>query len=244
MKRILTPLLTALCLLNGLSAHAHGIWFAERSGEFAMIYGHGSEDSNMVKRQRLVTSIAAYDFDGKAIPTALKATDLLLLVDMQNRPPIVAATLDNGYWTKGPDNKWVGKPKNEVPGAQESGQYVKYAVALRRLPDQGLPLIPGHALQIQPVDKPFPERMGDALRLRVLFDGKPAAGAKVTTDYVNDPDAKPLVADADGVVTVRIRNQGLNVVTAAFESKAADPAKADKVGHFASLSFVLKHLPE
>jgi uncharacterized GH25 family protein len=82
------------------------------------------------------------------------------------------------------------------------------------------------------------------LRLRVLYEGKPVAGALVLGDFVNDPDAKPIESGADGSVVLKVRNQGLNVITAQLATPPEDPVKTDKVEHLASLSFVLAHAPD
>jgi uncharacterized GH25 family protein len=86
--------------------------------------------------------------------------------------------------------------------------------------------------------------MGQALRLKVLYKGKPVAGAKISEDFVNDPDQKPLKTGKDGTVTIKVRNQGLNVIHATFESAPEDPAKTKQVESVATLSFVLPHEPE
>ena len=244
MKQLL-PLFVALTGFSfALQASAHGIWFAQRAGELAMIYGHGAEDLDMLKRQSKVQNVAAFDAAGAAVQTTLKVAGPLLLVDTQNRPAVLAGMLDNGYWTEGADGKWVNKSRDEVPGAKKSGRYIKYAVHLRAALTAPLGALPGHTLQIVPVATKLPDHKDQPIRLRVLFNGKPVAGAKVLQDYVNDPDATPLTTAQDGTVTLNVRNQGLNVITAAYESPPDDPAKADKTGHFASLSFVLEHAPE
>jgi nickel transport protein len=66
----------------------------------------------------------------------------------------------------------------------------------------------------------------------------------VLHDYVNDPDGTPVKTAADGTVTIKVRNQGLNVITAIFDGPADDPSKVDKIEHLATLSFVLPHAPE
>lgn len=225
-------------------AQAHGIWFAQRSGELALIYGHGGEDLDMIKRFDKVTAITAFDSAGAPVKTSLRKTDHLALVDMQSKPAIVAAVLDNGYWTKGADDKWVNKGRNEVPGARESGRYIKYTVYLKEPLSKPLGTLPGQVLQIVPVGAKLPHHMNDAMTVRVLFNGKPAPGAKVIRDYVTDPDQKPLIAGKDGAVTFRVRNQGLNVVGASFDAPPDDPVKATKNGLYATLAFVLQHAPE
>lgn len=54
---------------------------------------------------------------------------------------------------------------------------------------------------------------------RILFNGKAVQGAKVINDIVNDPDQKPLISNHEGVVTLPLRNQGLNVVAAIYDEK-------------------------
>jgi len=236
--------LAAAAVLSSAGAQAHGIWFAQRSGDLALIYGEGADDLDMVKRQPLITAVTAYDAFGKPVPTALEVNGRLLLVDTKEKPAIVAAVLDNGIWSKTPEGKWLKKGKNEVPGALTSGHNFKYAVHLRSPLRSALPSLPGHTLQIVPVDSTLPEKLGQNLRLRVLYQGKPVAGALVLSDFVNDPDARPVESGADGGVVIKVRNQGLNVVTALLAAPPEDPLKTDKVEHLASLSFVLAHAPE
>lgn len=243
---ILLKFILLLSALAGIAplAHAHGIWFAQRSGELALIYGHGGEDLDMIKRYDKVTNISAFDAAGAPLKTTLRKTDHLALVDMSAKPAIVAAVLDNGYWSKGPDDKWVNKGKDEVPGAKESGRYIKYTVFLKQPLAKPLGALPGHVLQIVPVTTKLPHHMNDAMTVRVLFNGKPAPGAKVIRDYVTDPDQKPMLTGKDGTVTLRVRNQGLNVIGASYEAPPDDPVKATKNGLHATLAFVLQHGPE
>jgi nickel transport protein len=210
---------------------AHGIWFAQRAGEFAMIYGHGAEDLNLVKRQQKITSISGFDAQLKPVVAKLKPVDPLMLVDVAKDASVVAATMDNGVWTQGPDNKWVGKTKDEVAGYKDSGHYLKYALHLRELPKGALTPVPGVAAQIIPVSEKFPSHRGE--KLRVFWD-----------DYVNDPDQKPRVVGKDGIVTVTVRNQGLNVLKAEINTAPQDAAKTKKTEHLVTLSFALQHIPE
>jgi hypothetical protein len=53
-----------------------------------------------------------------------------------------------------------------------------------------------------------------------------------------------LKSAADGSVTIKVRNQGLNVVAAIFDGPSNEPTKADKMEHLATLTFVLPHAPE
>jgi nickel transport protein len=226
------------------TASAHGIWFAQRAKQLALIYGIGADDLDSVKRLPLVKSVAGYDAAWKPVVTTLRVAGPLVMVDSEAPTTAVAAVLDNGTWSKTPDGEWVKKGKDEVPNATKSEHTFKYAVHLTAPMTSPLPALPGQTLQILPVDAALPAEMGKPLKLRVLLNGKPAAGARVLTDLVNDPDATPLKTAADGSVTINIRNQGLNVVTAILDGPTDDPGKYDKIEHLATLSFVLPHAPE
>lgn len=232
------------CMGAASVAQAHGIWFAERSNQLALIYGLGADDLDMIKRQPKVKSVTAYDEQGKEVPTQLTASGPLLVVNTDSQPAIVAGVLDNGLWSKTPDGNWYNKGKDEVPNATISMHTYKYAVQLRKLLHGPMPILPGQKLQVVPVGNQLPDRMGQPLTVRVLFNGKPIAGAEVQPDLVNDPDSKPLRTGLDGAVKIKVRNQGLNVIVAKYDSPPAEPAKVGSDEHEATLSFVLPHLPE
>jgi len=50
--------------LTATSVQAHGIWFAQRSGALAMIYGEGASDDAIVENMARVQHLAAYDASG------------------------------------------------------------------------------------------------------------------------------------------------------------------------------------
>jgi nickel transport protein len=226
------------------ASYAHGIWFAQRATQLALIYGVGADDLDSVKRLPLIKSMAGYDADWKPVETSLRVAGPLLLVDSESDPAVVAAVLDNGIWSKTPDGEWLKKGKDEVKNATVSEHTFKYAVHIRAPLSTAVPPLAGQTLQIVPVEPKLPDQMGQPLKLRVLFQGKPVAGARVLSDFVNDPDGKPVKTAADGGVTINVRNQGLNVIVAILDSPSDEPAKADKIEHCATLSFVLPHAPE
>lgn len=226
------------------AAHAHGIWFAQRATQLALIYGVGADDLDSVKRLPLIENVAGYDAQWKPIPTQLRVAGPLLLVDSDGEPVVVAAVLQNGIWSRTPDGEWLKKGRDEVPNATISEKTIKYAVHIVGALSTPLPPLPEHTLQLVPVDATLPAKMGQPLKLRVLHKGKPVAGARVLTDFVNDPDGQPVKSAADGSVTIKVRNQGLNVVTAIFDGPPDEPTKIDKIEHLATLSFVLPHAPE
>jgi uncharacterized GH25 family protein len=247
MKR-LNKAVALMALVAGLAAtgaaQSHGIWFAQRATQLALLYGIGADDLDMVKRFSMVSSMKGYDADGKPVPTALHVDGRLVLVDLENQPAIVTAVLDNGTWSRTPDGKWHKQGRDEQPTATVSEKNTKYAVHIVGPLTKPLPLLPEQTLQIVPVEGKLPALLGQPIKLRVYFKGKPVAGARVMHDWLNDPDGKPERTGADGTVTIPVRNQGLNVIVAILDSPSEEPKKYDRLEHLATLSFVLPHAPE
>ena len=229
----------AFLVVSAIHLDAHGIWFAQRAGQLALIYGEGAEDGVIVSKLPGVRAVAAYDAGGAPLATKLIPSDHLLFVDTQQKPAVVTAVLDNGIWTVTPDGGEVNKPKNEVPGARSAGRYYKYAVHLLARLQKPLAALPDQTLQLAPIAAELPRHSGAPLTLRALFDGKPLANAEVTVDFVNDPEGTPMRTGADGTVTVKVRNKGMNVVSVVHETPVANSIAFDKVQHRATLSFVL-----
>ena len=240
LKKISVLLLTTLICAQ---VSAHGIWFAERSKQLAMIYGVGADDLDAVLRLPKVASIQGFDEDWDKVDVELTPTGPLLLVTSDDYPVAVSAVLNNGIWSNTGEGHWIGKGRDEVPNAILSEETIKYAVHLRG-PLRKVPYIKTQVLQIVPVGDSFPLMLGEIQTYQVLHKGKPVAGAKVKNDFVNDPDAQPLISDKDGKVTFPIRNQGLNVVVATYDAPTDRPQIIDKYELLATLSFVLPHAPE
>lgn len=236
---------SAVALLGGAAAaDAHGIWFAQRSKQLALIYGVGADDLDMVKRQPMVTGIAGYDADYQPVPTSLRVAGAIMVVDSDEPTTVVTAVLDNGTWSKAKDGEFYKKGRDEMPESTLSEWTVKYAVRLNGPLARPLPLFPDQKLQISPVGTAIPAEMGKPITLRVTLNGQPVAGVMMQNDYVNDPDQKPVLTDANGMVTLPVRNQGLNVIAGTYEGKSDQPAKYDRIEYRATLTFVLPHAPE
>lgn len=235
-------LLAGSLALSGV-AQAHGIWFAQRAKQIGLIYGVGADDLDMVRRLPLIKGVVGYDAAQKPVPTSLRAAGPIVVVDSEQPLSIVGAWMDNGIWSKGKDGEWQKKGRDEVPDAVLSERTMKFTVHLIGQTPVAVPMIAEHKLQVVPVDA-IPTQLGKPMKVKVLFEGKPAKGAKVLRDYVNDPDAKPLETGADGTVTLDVRNQGLNVLAATFVGPTDDKVKYDHIEYLATLSFVLAHAPE
>ena len=227
-----------------IAAQAHSIWFAQRARQLAMIYGVGADDLDAVGRLDKVTSVTGFDESWQPVETKLRAAGAIPVVDSDEPVAVVAAIMDYGDWVKMPDGEWHNANRKAYPGATLAEHNMKYALHIRQMPKGAIPMLPGHKLQIVPASDILPPTMGMPVILKAFYDGKPAPGVQILTDYVNDPDQTPLVTGPDGTVTFPVRNQGLNVVTGILLAKPDDPTLYDHVEHRATLSFVLPHKPE
>jgi uncharacterized GH25 family protein len=227
-----------LALIAGLagSAAAHGVWLAERYGQTLLVYGHGAADDAYDPTK--IKMVRAFDQSGGELAVGVVPRERHAALELPEEAALVAVHFDNGYWTKRADGSWVNEPRSAVPDAQQAGHYVKHLLAVLK-PGASIAPQPDLALQILPLVDPLQLAADATLPVRVLFDGAPLEGAKVIADYVNRADDPPLLTDAKGEAAVLVRNQGLNVIAVAHDVATPGDPDADKIGHFATLSFTL-----
>tara|TARA_R110000787_G_scaffold134038_1_gene246440 strand:+ start:314 stop:1102 length:789 start_codon:yes stop_codon:yes gene_type:complete len=259
LPKVLAVTTVMLGTLAATSVQAHGIWFAQRANQLALVYGVGADDLDMVKRLPKMESFTGYDENWNKVDAKLITAGPMVLVGGDDFPVAVSAVMNNGIWSKTADGKWHAKGKDEVPDAIISQKTYKYAVHYRGMLPQNIPSLPTQKLQIIPVAEgtpalrdgkydlhgdSMPVEVGDHLKIKVLFEGKPVSGAHVKRDFVNDADQQPWTTGEDGTVTIRVRNQGLNVIGATYVGPPDEPKRINEIEHFATLSFVLPILPE
>ncbi len=225
------------------AANAHGIWFAQRAKQLALIYGIGADDLDMVKRLPQVESVTAYDADYKPIKVTPRVAGAIVLIDTDAQPTLVAAIMPYGIWSRVGDGEFEKKTLQEMPNATVSTKNIKYALSIQGPLSKPIPALPTLALQIVP-DGPIPDKLGAPMRYKVLYNGKPQANVRMINDMVNDPDAQEVMTSANGTVTMPVRNQGINVIRAVFDGPSDQPKLYKQIEHTSTLSFVLPHRPE
>ena len=151
-----TVAIVATSLLCGSQAYSHGMWFAERSSQLAVIYGVGADDLDTVKRFDKITSIIGYDSAWEEVDAQLIKAGPMVLVGGDDYPDAVSAVMNNGIWAKTKNGKWHAKGRDEVPDAVTALKTMKYAVHIRGML-RDVPIINSQTLQIIPV-KGAPDR--------------------------------------------------------------------------------------
>ena len=227
-------LLLLAALFTG-QVSAHGLWTEERRGNIEVVYGHGAED-NAFKSQK-ISGAWAYDASGKMIPVSVERLADHARLKPLKPPAVMAVALNNGMWSQTADKKWINEGRSKVPGATEATQTFKYSLAIYQ-PGAKLPKLDQIKLLILPEVDPLTVGPGKSLPVRVLLDGKPAAGVKLYGDYRSAPNTLSTETDKDGRAQVLVRNEGLNVIAAQVEVPVRDSADVDSRGLFSSLTFL------
>ena len=227
--------LAVLGLLFATQVSAHGLWTEQRRGHLEVIYGHGAEDEAF--KARKVSGAWAYDAGGRMIPvTVQRLVDQARLQPLKP-PAVLAVAFDNGLWSQTPDKKWVNQGHSQVPGAVETTQALKYSLAIYQAGAK-LPKLDQLRMVIVPEVDPLTVGPGQSLPVRVLIDGKPAAGVKLIGDYRSAPNTLSTETDKDGRAQVLVRNEALNVIAAQVEVPVKDSADVNSRGLFTSLTFL------
>ncbi len=227
-------LLLIAALFTG-QVSAHGLWTEERRGNIEVVYGHGAED-NAFKSQK-ISGAWAYDASGKMIPVSVERLADHARLKPLKPPAVMAVALNNGMWSQTADKKWINEGRSKVPGATEATQTFKYSLAIYQ-PGAKLPKLDQIKLLILPEVDPLTVGPGKSLPVRVLLDGKPAAGVKLIGDYRSAPNTLSTETDKDGRAQVLVRNEGLNVIAAQVEVPVKDSVDVDSRGLFSSLTFL------
>lgn len=131
-------------------------------------------------------------------------------------------------------------------------RYAKYAktlVEVGRAGPRAFSRPAGHPLEFVPLRDPSELRPGDSLALRIVYRGRPLAGARAHAGYVaalsspSTADTAPpvpdahLTADADGVIRVAVTSAGLWNVRMIHVAQSDPGSGADWDTHWATLVF-------
>ncbi|WP_458729959.1 DUF4198 domain-containing protein [Pseudomonas brenneri] len=227
--------LAVLGLLFATQVSAHGLWTEQRRGHIEVVYGHGAEDEAF--KANKVSGAWAYDASGRMIPVTVQRLNDQARLQPLKSPAVLAVAFDNGLWSQTPDKKWVNQGRSQVPGAIETTQALKYSLAIYQAGAK-LPSLDQLKMVIVPEVDPLTVGPGKLLPVRVLIDGKPAAGIKLIGDYRSAPNTLSTETDQDGRAQVLVRNEALNVIAAQVEV----PVKGDSEIQTRALSSSLTFL--
>ena len=235
-KKFLAAMLGAAMGLGmyAAPADAHGVFFANRVDMKTLVLGEGPLDN--AYNPDCVQRIDAYDVNFQ--PTRVERVDGEKNVSIVPGDDlgVTATFFDYGYFAKTTDGKVI--PTRDFSNI-ENLKAVTYAYKYNvhywnaALKPGGLYNVP---IQIVPEVNPLTLRRGDTLQLRIYKDGAPYANAPVIADVLGDL-TNETQADANGYVSVRIANNGLNVIGVEVGFPTDNEIVTKKI--FSSLSFII-----
>ncbi len=237
-----TLLATGLVLGSTASASAHDVWLTfsgPASARCAIVnYGHPDDRppafaDKVVDLFMITPKGRSSLLDGLAI-----ASDKGIQI-ARTKPfddaghTLLAARYDNGFWVRTTDGLYRNATRRLVPDAAESFWSGKFAKAITGA-DAPWQEVLGHDLELVPLTDPAKARPGEALKVKVLFRGKPLAGAEVERGdgktAVAEKDIPKFKTDAEGVAAVTIVKPGPHLLVIdhrAAPSVTPDQARAD-----------------
>lgn len=232
--RFLAGVAAAALVLTPTLASAYGLWIAHRAGETVVVYGKGPADR--AYDPSVIRSVIGLDADGAVVSTVIEPHEKRATVEAGRGAAIFLVDGDMGIFSRDAEGYWRKGTKAEVPGSTVTQRFLKYGISVTHLHGD-LPKLPAQTLQILPLANPAEAGIGDLVKVRVLFEGRPLAGAGIIPDYVNVPRQVLGRTDANGEAELFVRNDGINVAAVVHLVKTPDDPQIDQVEHIATLSF-------
>lgn len=126
-----------------------------------------------------------------------------------------------------------------APGRERYSRRAKALVFVEGAAAEALPPLAGHVLELAPLESPYALAADEPLRLKVLFEGQPLAGASVKLESLTSALLPALrqIADGSGRVVFPIPKRGAWKASVVWTRPVADDKAAEFSTVFASLSF-------
>lgn len=217
--RLARGLLATLLAVVATGAVAHTVWLERDTGtgQYRVVFG-GHEGRAEAYAASKVGPLDAFAADGGTLPVVRSETADGVRMRIDGDAAVLLLSFDNGIWSRAEGGRSVEKPMNEVPGAVNGVHALKYHKTIARWGEAATRAW-GQPFELVPAEAAAP-RAGVPLKLRVLIDGKPAAGISVAAGEEGGPGA---VSDADGYATI-VPQAGFNRIWAGQRSEVGgDP---------------------
>lgn len=203
-------------------AYAHDYWFESSGEDYLLHRGHRFSQHQGEKEVPFDPEIVTGAYclrqgDADPAPATVSAG-----YPLRVEGPCIAVmvTADSGYWSQTLTGT-TNQGKDEMFGVLRSWQALE---SVKRVETWTERLRDPFSTDFELVftEDPFALAVGDKLRLTAVLRGEPAQD--VTVAYHGDPRG---VTGDDGRVNLRIRHNGLQLITASME-EPLDSEKADK----------------
>ncbi|WP_225780902.1 DUF4198 domain-containing protein [Xenophilus sp. Marseille-Q4582] len=190
----------ALCGLGlGLmlgAAQAHNVWLMpEADGSYLVQFGGHQGRLEAYPAEKL-TSVAAYDTRAHPIAVQSRTTAQGVKVRPEGKAALLVAAFDNGYFSGTDAGPLVNRPMNENPGATRGVRALKFHKSVIEW-GYVARMVVGQPFEIVAARADHPHA-GAPMRVRVLKDGRPVAGVRLSIGE----HGIPVHTGKDGTATV------------------------------------------
>lgn len=259
---VLTVVAVAVC---GARLHAHDMWiepatFAPDAGQVVGVrlkVGQDLMGDPLPRDPRLINEFVVQDPAGRQPLVGRDGSDPagffriaaqgLLIIGYRSNPSAIEQTADkfNQYLKEeGLDAIAALRARKNLTGAKARELFSRCAKSLvvsgSPSPAQGDRAL-GFTLELVTEQNPYALNAGQELPVRLLYEGRPLAGALVVAMNRLHPSEK-LTARSDeaGRVRFRLQKSGMWLIKAVHMVEAPAGADADWVSYWASITFELK----
>lgn len=210
------------------SAWGHEYWIEKKGDGYAVIYGHG--DKRLEYDPADVKKIIVMDAEGKPVPFRRQVQGKVLLVRPERQASLIVADLDSGYWSK-TIYGWKNLPRRKASRVVEANRQLHYSKSLVAYGEAATRPVEGMRLDIVPLKNPLEMKAGEALQVRVVFDGRPAPGADIESEH-----GKTAETDREGLAKIALK-KGRQLLTASIKVPLKDDPDADFLAVTTTLAF-------
>lgn len=243
LSRLSSALLaTGLAIASAAPSSAHDVWLtlsgSASSRRVIVNYGH-PDDRPPAFADKVVDVFAITEKGRNSLLDGISAGSENGIQIAKTKPfddaghTLLAARYDNGFWIKTADGLYRNATRRLRPDAAESFWSGKFAKAISGA-DAPWQQVLGHELELVPLSDPVKTKPGEALKVRVLFRGKPLPDAEVERGdgktVVAEKDIPKFRTDGDGVAAIPIISIGPQLLVIdhrSTPSAAPDQATAD-----------------
>lgn len=217
-----------LSMVSARMTYAHDFWITQEKPQFLLHHGHPGGLALAIDEKKIKT-IKCWGTSGKIENVLPQTTFTQMEVRIKGTCLVISSFHDGGFYSLTPDGE-KNLPKNQVANVVKSWRSKQYAKWLDRASPQQKTVL-GDEFEIVPVTDLALVHEGDKATFQVLLQGKPIPKATFAIDH------KPLGETNDvGQVRIRIRGNGLQIVSASFRRPLNSP-EADSEIFESSLSF-------
>lgn len=245
-------LVVAMALLPvwiGTSAQAHMFWlnaskYAPEASETIWIelgFGHKYPRDEMMKEGR-VDRVYALDPKGQELPVEQIFPSFYRFTPETKGAYQIIALLNPGFVSKTADGHKLGN-KKDFPDAPYCFAFRMSAKTLITVGGKKMDVSERtqNPLEILALTSPTDLQVGDTLPLKVMFQGKPLAGASLTGVYEGFTDekhhwAQEAETNADGLGQIKLTSKGPWLFTTTHKVSYPDKAECDDYSYRASLT--------